>query len=198
MKYIEIKNALKEPVSQDLISHLSKGGASIPFINVTDYKDLLDDRTGGMWEAQILDYKQIGNELCVTVRLFIHADDGIFSQDGNGLEKVDFSGYGDTFSNAYAQAFRRACESHGLSRELWRKEEHETKPANVSRPQSNGTGKITEKQEKFIFDLCNQTNSLSPKVASHFSNNRTDKVEDLTFAEASKAIEGLKAKLPTN
>ncbi len=31
-------------------------------------------------------------------------------------------GYGDTASNAYAQGLRRAAESHGLGRELWRME----------------------------------------------------------------------------
>ncbi len=38
------------------------------------------------------------------------------------MERVDKEGYGDPASNGYAQAVRRAAESHGLGRELWRLE----------------------------------------------------------------------------
>jgi hypothetical protein len=54
--------------------------------------------------------------------VMIHASDGAYSQDGTGVESINLRGYGDVASNAYAQAFRRACESHGLARELWRME----------------------------------------------------------------------------
>lgn len=126
MNYADIKEKLKEPVPKELISTRPAGGnsgAQIEYINITDYKDLLDARAG-IWESRVNDFKQIGESLCCVVNIAIHCDDGIFNQDGTGIEPLATDSYGDPFSNAYAQAFRRACEGHGLSRELWRKDDH--------------------------------------------------------------------------
>lgn len=126
--YREIKLKLGELVPARLISHRKATRAAnspeIDYININDYKDLLDFRAG-VWESTIVDFKQIGESLCVNVRISIHASDGVFHQDGSGIEPLSAGGYGDAFSNSYAQAFRRACEGHGLSRELWRSDESE-------------------------------------------------------------------------
>lgn len=121
--YADIKQRLAVRVPQELIRTRNQGGRDIDYINVNDYKDLLDARAG-IWEAQITDTRQVGDSICVTLRLFIHANDGVYAMDGSGMEPLNGSGYGDPYSNAYAQAFRRACECHGLSRELWRKDDH--------------------------------------------------------------------------
>lgn len=126
--YEAVKERLCQPVPRELIRQREAGrdrqgnAIYVDYINVTDYKDLLDERVG-TWEAVVAEFKQISESLCVVVKLIIHTDDGAFAQDGTGIESIaEFSGYGDPFSNAYAQAFRRACEGHGLSRELWRGE----------------------------------------------------------------------------
>jgi hypothetical protein len=120
--FAEIKEELQKPIPPQLIKHREQGGRDIAYVNVTDYKDLLDERAE-RWTAEIRDCRQIGESLCTVVRLTIHASDGDFFQDGSGMEPLDGNGYGDPFSNAYAQSLRRACETHGLSRELWHKDE---------------------------------------------------------------------------
>lgn len=119
--YADIRKRLLEPIPDRLISVRPQGGAQIRYVSVSDYKDMLDVRAG-LWESSIVEFKQIGESLCVNVRIAIHADDGVFCQDGSGIEPMNTTSYGDPFSNAYAQGFRRACEGHGLSRELWRSE----------------------------------------------------------------------------
>jgi hypothetical protein len=122
--YADIKKRLAEPLPASVISSrpAGKDGAKAEYVNVTQIKDLLDERAG-IWEAIVLDTRQVGESICTVVRVTIHAKDGQYSQDGTGMEMLNGSGYGDPFSIAYAQAFRRACESHGLGRELWRKSE---------------------------------------------------------------------------
>lgn len=133
MNYNEIKKALAEPVPSELISHRQQGGFDIAFVNVTNCKDLLDDRVGH-WNAFVHEFKQIGESICVVVRLRIHADDGVYEQDGTGIKALSSNSYGDPFSNAYAQAFRRACEGHGLSREFWRRTAGEARRTNETLP----------------------------------------------------------------
>lgn len=124
--YYELKANLSVPIARELISEKPSGrgrdAVMIAYVNITDLKDLLDERVG-VWTADIVHVIATTAELLVSVRLNIHAIDGVFSQDGSGTEWLAHKGYGDTFSNAYAQAFRRACEGHGLGRELWRKTE---------------------------------------------------------------------------
>lgn len=70
-----------------------------------------------------------------------------------------------------------------------------SQPKQQAYARPNGTpGRITEKQEKFLIDLCNQTNSLAGDVAKWASAGRTEKTEELTAEEAKKAIEKLKVK----
>jgi hypothetical protein len=121
--YKELVRALKTPIPESYISTKKTGGASIRFVNVTDIKDILDERLGEhVWESSVKSCQQIGENLVMIVTVLIHASDGAYAQDGTGVESINLRGYGDVASNAYAQAFRRACESHGLARELWRME----------------------------------------------------------------------------
>lgn len=148
LSYEDIRRLLLEPVPKHLISYRPvKQGAppTIAYINVTDYKDLMDARAG-IWESHIVDFRQVGNSMACVVRVTIHAEDGSFSHDGSGIEAMEIRGYGDPFSNSFAQAFRRACEGHGLSRELWRSAESNE---NFQREQMDAT-------------TANQNNDPSP------------------------------------
>jgi len=123
LNYAEIKRHLKKPIEQKYISTKPQGGTQIKFVTVCDIKDLLDERIApNHWEAIVKSTIVAADNLLMVVSLVIHAEDGVYCQDGTGIEKTAVKGYGDTGSNAYAQALRRAAESHGLGRELWRLE----------------------------------------------------------------------------
>lgn len=152
--YTDIHKILVDPVDKNLLrwrSAKKDGPKTIAYINVTDYKDLLDFRVGpAFWTSEVTQFKQISESLCVVVRIAIRTIDGTIFHDGTGISPIAVVGFGDPFSNAYSQAFRRACEGHGLSRELWRTEEanemfanemaHQSAapPANVPPPAQGG------------------------------------------------------------
>lgn len=121
LTYGELKKRLKMPVDRSLLSHKKAGGADIAFLNITFVKDLLDARLApNHWEALVKSTTVCGDNLLMIVSLIIHASDGSFCQDGTGIESLSVRGYGDTGSNAFSQGLRRAAESHGFCRELWR------------------------------------------------------------------------------
>lgn len=123
LNYNELKRRLKKPADERFISTKTVGGAKIRFVSITDLKDGLDARLApNHWEAIIKSTTICGDNLLMVVSLIIHAADGAFCQDGTGIESVNLKGYGDTGANAFAQALRRAAESHGFCRELWRDE----------------------------------------------------------------------------
>ena len=123
LTYAELKKRLKRPIDRKLLSQKKAGGATIDFLNITDLKDELDSRLQpNHWEAIIKQTMLCGENLIMIVSLVIHAEDGAFCQDGTGIESINLRGYGDVASNSYAQALRRAAESHGFCRELWRDE----------------------------------------------------------------------------
>jgi hypothetical protein len=122
-KYKDIQKALRTPIPANVISHKKMGGQDIKFVSICDIKDLLDARLDeNIWEATVKSCQQMGDQIVMIVSLTIHCSDGFFTQDGTGVESINLKGFGDIGSNAYAQALRRSCESHGLGRELWRLE----------------------------------------------------------------------------
>lgn len=123
LTYAEIKRKLKEPIERKYISTKTVGGKEIKYVSITDIKDQLDSRLApNHWEAIVKSTTVAGETLLMIISLIIHADDGVFCQDGTGIEKTTLRGYGDIGSNSFAQGLRRAAESHGLGRELWRDE----------------------------------------------------------------------------
>lgn len=216
--YDMIRANLQVPIDPALISQkpVYHGNQErfIDYVNVTDLKDILDDRAG-IWTASIKHTFTTENALFTVVSVSIHAEDGIYTQDGNGAERLSGVSFGDPFSNAYAQAFRRACEGHGLGRELWRKsEQHEAEvparqanedpsprtqqPSNVSHPNFSGGGQpnggqssggaqvpMTQRQMSYIENVCIENNKNAEMLSlEHFKKN----FADLTKNEASKLI----------
>lgn len=178
LTYGEIKRRLKKPIDKKLLSHKKQGGADIAFLNITDLKDELDARLHpNHWEALIKSTTVCGDNFVMVVSLVIHASDGAFCQDGTGLESINLKGYGDTASNAFAQALRRAAESHGFCRELWRMElsneqieiqRDEAKPSLLERIR-NAEKAIRElggKDEPFILLKENTDEDLKEILAS--------------------------------
>lgn len=60
-----------------------------------------------------------GSKVCVVGSLTIKAKEGDFTRSATGNESSDLEAYGDPYSNAEAQAFRRACARWGLGLHLW-------------------------------------------------------------------------------
>lgn len=116
---------LIRPIPSKLISQ-KPDKSKADYINITTVKDLLDVACGrGNWQAEVIQTLPIPpNHLGLILRLTIYtADRGPVYQDGTGHEVTDKpSIYGDPLTNAYAQALRRAAESFGMARELWRRE----------------------------------------------------------------------------
>lgn len=136
--FAEVMARLIIPIDECFI----KDRDGIRYIDITTQKDLLDWACGaGRWRAMVKDtigpvgtaYKAnaakeptIGSMFGLIVTLAIQtSDEGWIEQDGTGTEMLTGSPvYGDFLTNAYAQALRRASESFGMARELWRKEIH--------------------------------------------------------------------------
>ena len=59
------------------------------------------------------------DRIMITVRITIHAQEGLFFMDGTGIEDLTVKGYGDEQSNAESMAFRRACARFGLGLDLY-------------------------------------------------------------------------------
>lgn len=182
LNYAEIKLKLKEPISEKVISTKKQGGTTIRFVNVTDIKDLLDERLGANhWESRVSDFKQIGDFIVMTVSISINAADGVYTHEGTGHEKANHSGFGDLASNSYAQAFRRAAEGHGLGRELWRLE--------LSDEQWNLPATADQ-----IADLHNHKKRLGKeesKMTLYYTKDRVELFGEMTVGEADTALKNL-------
>lgn len=220
LNYQEIKGNLAVLIPPEWVSYKVRKGRNnqevkIEYVNVTVLKDFLDERAGN-WTAEVKSTTVMGNQIGIVVRLSIECLDGWYFQDGTGIEELNHSSFGDSYSNAYAQAFRRACEGHGLGRELWRKSDvhqaeydrHAPEPQQrqpqptagqnsgsyrspqQSAPQGNGGGRpeepMTEKQRKFI-DNMSVDNNLNHELISLEMFKKT--FDEISKREASKLIE---------
>lgn len=99
-----------------------KAGQSLTYIPWHEATRILDSATGGHWEYQILRMDQVGDNVVVAVRVTLHALEGTFSVDGQGVEDINVRGYGDPFSNAESMAYRRACAKLGLGLYLYKRD----------------------------------------------------------------------------
>ncbi len=163
LTYGELKLRLKRPIDQKFITYKTQGGAKIAFVNITDIKDLLDERINpNHWEAIVKSTIVAGETLLMVVSLIIHAEDGVYCQDGTGIEKTTLKGYGDLGSNSYAQGLRRAAESHGLGRELWRMELSDEQKEMVRENSKPPLAERIKNISKAIVDLGGR---VPPKIA---------------------------------
>lgn len=157
--YFVIQKRLSALVPPELVFEKERGGKSFPFMNITDCTDLLDERAG-IWQCSVTSSKQIGNDYVVVVRIEILAAEGWIAREDSGIEEINLNSYGDTASNAYAMAFKRAASKHGLGRELWRKHDYF-----ASEPRD-----VTERRAARQAEFQNESN-LPPSQNSGFANN---------------------------
>jgi hypothetical protein len=120
----EILADLAQEVPPDFLAEKevpSKGGKQgytalfIPWYKVLD---ILDWYAPG-WCHEIRAINGSGKQTIITVRLIIPTAEGDIYREATGIEDDDLEGFGDTASNACAQAVRRAFAMFGGGRALW-------------------------------------------------------------------------------
>ncbi|MEN9871614.1 MAG: hypothetical protein RLZZ171_2606 [Cyanobacteriota bacterium] len=114
---IEIMTDLRKPIAPRFIKTKLIKGKSIEFVSWYQLNRLMDFYAPG-WEWS-LNTSFDGSRVCVVGSLTIKAKEGDFSRSATGNENSDLEVYGDPYSNAEAQAFRRACARWGLGLHLW-------------------------------------------------------------------------------
>jgi hypothetical protein len=117
-QWADIRADLMKPIPERLIQTKPQGGAKIRFCAWYRTQKILDHYTGGHWEWHC-DLLPVGDMLVAKGTLTVHAADGTYSRQATGSEAMDVKGYGDTSSNAEAQAFKRACARFGLGIHLY-------------------------------------------------------------------------------
>lgn len=114
---LEITEDLSKPIPSRFIKTRSIKGKSLKYVSWHQLNKLMDYFTPG-WEWRITTSFD-GTKVCVVGALTIKAEEGDFTRSATGNENSDVDAYGDPYSNAEAQAFRRACAKWGLGLHLW-------------------------------------------------------------------------------
>ena len=113
----DILTDLRKPISPRFIKQRTFKGNRIDFVSWYDLNRLMDFYCPG-WEFS-LNTSFDGSKVCVIGSLTIKAYEGDFTRSATGNENSDLDTYGDPYSNAEAQAFRRCCARWGLGLHLW-------------------------------------------------------------------------------
>lgn len=111
---------LAKPIPDIMLAQKTLKGNAITFLPWHRAARMLDYYAPG-WTFEIRNIQQVANQTVVTVRLMIHAAEGIFHREATGIEDEEVKGYGDTVSNACSMALRRAAALFGLGRYLYEK-----------------------------------------------------------------------------
>ncbi len=100
------------------MSQKRQGGANITFCSWFHRIKYLDYFAPG-WSNEIVNMQSIGGKLIMTVRITIPTKDGLISREATGQESEDKDSFGDSSSNAEAQALSRASAKFGLGLYLY-------------------------------------------------------------------------------
>ena len=115
---VKILEDLSKPIPQRFIKYKLIKGNRIEFVRWTDLARLMDYFAPG-YEWRISTNFD-GTQVCVHGELTLHTAEGSFTRSAVGDEHSGIDSYGSSFTNAEAQAFRRACGRWGLGLHLWR------------------------------------------------------------------------------
>ena len=114
---LEILSDLKKPLDRRFIKTKTLKGNKIDFIPWYTLTRLMDYFAPG-WDWKVTTSFD-GNRVCVMGQLTLKAAEGDFTRSATGNEFSEVEHFGDPYSNAEAQAFRRACGRFGLGLALW-------------------------------------------------------------------------------
>ena len=116
---LEILSDLKKPVDRRFIKTKTIKGTRIDYIPWMTLTRLMDYHAPG-WDWRITTSFD-GQRVCVMGELTIKAAEGDFTRSATGDELSEVEHFGSSYTNAEAQAFRRACGRFGLGLALWEK-----------------------------------------------------------------------------
>ena len=116
---LEILEDLKKPIPQRFIKDKTIKGNKIAYVPWHTLTRLLDYFCPA-WDWEITTSFD-GTQVCVMGRLTIKAAEGDFTRSAVGDEFSEVEHFGSSYTNAEAQAFRRACGRFGLGLHLWEK-----------------------------------------------------------------------------
>ena len=114
----EIINDLSKPIPARLIRTKTVGGQRIRFLPWHTAIKFLDLYAPG-WSYEIRHIAGIGGKVIVVARISIPCIEGVVYREATGQEDEDVSNYGDSSSNAEAQALKRATAKFGLGLYLY-------------------------------------------------------------------------------
>lgn len=120
-EFKEILNSLRAPLPEKLIKKRKQGGTDIDYIEWTTASDVLDEKVVN-YQVDIAKVIEMGDYVMIEVGITINGE----RRANVGSEKLSHKGFGDPFTNAYAQAFKRAAASWGIARTLYQDEDAQT------------------------------------------------------------------------
>lgn len=116
----EIISDLTKEIPARLLANKTVGGQKIIFIHWQTAVRFLDLYAPG-WFYEIPHITGIGGKVIVTARVSIPCAEGLVYREATGQEEEGGVKYGDSSSNAEAQALKRAAAKFGLGLYLYDK-----------------------------------------------------------------------------
>ncbi len=119
----DIIEDLAKPIPRRLLKTKTVGGQKIIFLSWHKAIRFLDLYAPG-WNYEIRHVTGIGGKLVLVARVTIPCLEGMVYREATGQEDEDISGWGDSSSNAEAQALKRAAAKFGLGLYLYEGPNH--------------------------------------------------------------------------
>jgi hypothetical protein len=212
--YAEIIEDLSKDIPQRFLSERKQGGKTLNYISWHDAVKLFELYAPG-WEKQVVKFEQYHDWIFMIVKVTIHASDCSVSREASGLEKLDKDSWGDPSSNAESMAVRRAFANFGLGLYLYHGDDSQNQNYNqnqnqnynrssqppANQPQGNtgnsgtqpngGSKTASEKQIKFLTDLCLKKDLSEIDICLQFSEDNVEVFDHLSVGQAKAAIDYL-------
>lgn len=190
----ELADALAEPFAPAAHKTKTLKGSSITFVSVHEYMTRLNSTVGPQGWRSAVRLEDHGGKLVAVVSLTILG----VTKENVGDEDEDKDSFGTAATNAFAQAFKRACAGFGLGAYLYDERKREAAKRGAGSQNGNGGrtqprasgGKATDKQIEYLGSLMRSsvfTEEERDAVAKSVKNGDREKV--------SKAIERAKAEI---
>ena len=119
----DIIEDLSKPIPRRLLKTKTVGGQKIVFLSWHKAIRFLDLYAPG-WNYEIRHVTGIGGKLVLVARVAIPCAEGLVYREATGQEDEDITGWGDSSSNAEAQALKRAAAKFGLGLYLYEGPNH--------------------------------------------------------------------------
>jgi hypothetical protein len=113
---------LSQPLPKACFATKTVKGSVITFIHWQTAVRVLDTYAPG-WQGEIREVAHLAGHVMIIYRLSIPCREGVVWREATGCEEEALKGYGDTFSNAEAMAFKRAAAKFGVALDLYDKDD---------------------------------------------------------------------------